>query len=622
MLVLTCSSKLVTLRRILTRSFPESLKVCGALQHVITGNPFKLEVLVDQWPNFSTVICRPPLEDMKDSLDYYMNTYFLFSKDPQNLHRMLEDSQAINWNQDLQIQGCQPALDSVLQEISSKYGRQMQTTSNFLYMMDKMKDEDLVKINNIRDLQFSVLLSDDASLVNATWSFGGNDRCERYIRRCIENFPTVCMRREGVGKPLAWVVSEQSAEMRMGYTDKHYRGLGVLRTMNRKLTEKMEAIGAPLYGNVAPDNKSSQAAVMAAGFLRVGTWQQWKFQTSGQYPVRKVTTQLCDFAAEQTALSPCYRKWKSNRSIGGTNRARSYWLHVSTWPSCLSIIMISLTCSTKLASLRKLLSHSFPKSLKVYGALHYVINKNPFKLQVLVDQWPDFTSVICCPLLEEMKDPLDHYTNTYFVFSKDPQSLSHMLQDPQTVNWSQRFQIQGCQTELGDVIHTVLSKHGVHMMTVSNVLYLREKKITADEVEAFCNTRTSDLQFSPLNPDEASLVNAQWLFGGNERSENYIRRCIQTFPTLCTRTPGMTQPIGWSVSEQSAEIRMGFTESPYRSQRLFGNVVTRLMATQQLRGAPVYCHVPPDNKKSQSACMAIGFIPVGSWLQWSYQPIK
>ncbi|XP_018426120.1 PREDICTED: glycine N-acyltransferase-like isoform X2 [Nanorana parkeri] len=266
------------------------------------------------------------------------------------------------------------------------------------------------------------------------------------------------------------------------------------------------------------------------------------------------------------------------------------WTELRT-TSCISIIMISLTCSSKLASLRKLLSYSFPESLKVYGALHH-----------------------------EMKDPLDHYTNTYFVFSKDPESLRHMLEEPQTVNWSQKFQIQGCQTALGEVFHSVLSKHGGHMMTVSNVLYIRDRKINADEVEALSNTRTSDLQFSPLNPDEAPLVSAQWLFGGNELSENYIRRCIQMFPNLCARKPGVSRPIAWVLSEQSAEIRMGYTESPYRSQRLFANIATRLLTIQQSRGTPIYCHVASDNKKSQSATMAVGFIPVGRWQQWSFQP--
>ncbi|KAM3912769.1 putative glycine N-acyltransferase-like protein 1B [Leptodactylus fuscus] len=105
--------------------------------------------------------------------------------------------------------------------------------------------------------------------------------------------------------------------------------------------------------------------------------------------------------------------------------------------------MLVLTCSSKLSALRRSLTHSFPESVKVCGALHYVIDKNPFRLQVLVDQWPDFTSVLCRPPLEDMTDPSDPYTNTYYLFSKDPQGLRHFLQNPQTVNWKQQLEIQG-----------------------------------------------------------------------------------------------------------------------------------------------------------------------------------
>lgn len=108
--------------------------------------------------------------------------------------------------------------------------------------------------------------------------------------------------------------------------------------------------------------------------------------------------------------------------------------------------MIFLTCSAKLTTLRKILTQSFPESLKVHGAVHHVICNNPFRLQVLVDQWPEFTSVICRPQLEEMTDGLDPYTNTYFLFSKDPQNLSQMLKDPISVNWKQKLQIQGLVT--------------------------------------------------------------------------------------------------------------------------------------------------------------------------------
>ncbi|KAM4034286.1 glycine N-acyltransferase-like isoform 2-T2 [Anomaloglossus baeobatrachus] len=278
MLVLTCSSKLASLRRLLTNNLPESLKVCGALHHVINQNPFGLQVLVDQWPDVTSVICRPPMEEMTDPSDPYTNTYFLFSKDPQGLRQFLQDPQTVNWKQELQIQGCQPSLTDVLQEVSSKHGSQMHTTSNPLYMRDGIESEDLEKMRQISDLQFSSLKPEEANLVNEVWAFGGNPHSEHYISRCIQNFPNICARRLGVGKPVAWTISEQSAEMRMGFTEKSYRNQGVFQALIIQLTHELNAKGFPLYGHVAADNKSSQAATFGAGYLLAGRWQQWNFQ--------------------------------------------------------------------------------------------------------------------------------------------------------------------------------------------------------------------------------------------------------------------------------------------------------------------------------------------------------
>ncbi|XP_069608800.1 glycine N-acyltransferase-like isoform X1 [Ranitomeya imitator] len=280
MLVLTCSSKLAALRKLLTHNFPESLKVCGALHHVINQNPFRLQVLVDQWPDFNSVMCRPPMEEMTDPSDLYTNTYFLFSKDPQGLRKFLEDPQTVNWKQKLLIEGCQPSLTDVLQEVSSKHGSHMHTTSNLLYMRDGLESEDLEKMREISDLQFSSLKPEEANLVNEVWPFGGNPLSERYITRCIQNFPSVCTRRLGVGKPVSWITSDQSAEMRTGYTEEKYRNQGLFRTMIIQLAHKLNSKGCPLYCSVAPDNKSSQAATLGAGFPMAGRWRRWNFEPS------------------------------------------------------------------------------------------------------------------------------------------------------------------------------------------------------------------------------------------------------------------------------------------------------------------------------------------------------
>ncbi|KAM4636078.1 glycine N-acyltransferase-like isoform 4-T4 [Discoglossus pictus] len=281
--------------------------------------------------------------------------------------------------------------------------------------------------------------------------------------------------------------------------------------------------------------------------------------------------------------------------------------------------MLFLTCSSKLATLRKALTHSFPESLKACGALHHVINKNSFNLQVLVDQWPDFTSVICRPPLEEMTDPSDRYTNTYFLFSKDQQRLSEMLQNPHVINWTQELQIQGCQTELGEVLRDVSAKHRSGIRFTSNILYMRDS-IQSSEVPEQPDS-TSELQFSSLSPHEAFLVNAGWMFGGNQHSLRYVERCIQRLPTFCVRKKGVEHPVSWALCEQSSEIRMGYTEPAYRKRGLNCTLILMMAAANHRNGAPLYCHVAHDNKASQSVTLRAGFKVVGAWEQWNFQPL-
>lgn len=194
-----------------------------------------------------------------------------------------------------------------------------------------------------------------------------------------------------------------------------------------------------------------------------------------------------------------------------------------------------------------------------------------------------------------------------------------MLKDPIAVNWKQKLQIQGCQPQLGSVLHQISSRHGSCMQTTSNVLYMRHRAPSANEADDWSSRRTSNFHFCGLSPDEAHLVNAEWGFGGNDHSESYIRRCIQMFPTMCAREEAGRPPIAWSLSEQSAEIRMGFTQSSYRGRGVFHNVVTRLAAMMTSRGIPIYCHIAADNTRSQVACRAAGFSPEGSWQQWTFQ---
>ncbi|XP_053548367.1 glycine N-acyltransferase isoform X2 [Bombina bombina] len=279
-----------------------------------------------------------------------------------------------------------------------------------------------------------------------------------------------------------------------------------------------------------------------------------------------------------------------------------------------------LLCSSKLPTLQRVLTQCYPESLKVCGALHNIINENPFKLQVLVDQWPNFTSVVCRPRLEDMTDPTDQYTNTYFMYSKDQQMLSDMLQDPQTINWSHKIQIQGCQPALGEVLRDVSAKYKSSIKTTSNILYTRESIQSTEEADLLSTLSQGELQFSFLSLNEASAVNENWMFGGNKHSLRYVERCIQNLPTVCIREKYGGRPVTWAVCDQTSELRMGYTLPTYRNHGLSYTMLVTLAELAQKRGAPIFCHTTPENIASQRVILRAKFKQVGRWMLWNINP--
>ncbi|XP_063814570.1 glycine N-acyltransferase-like isoform X2 [Pseudophryne corroboree] len=233
---------------------------------MMNGNPFRLQVLVDRWPDFTSVVCRPPLEETMEPLDPYNDAYFLFSKHPESLFQMLHDPQIINWNKDVHIEVCQPALWDMLHTIGSKHGRQMQTLRFLLCVRDEMDSEELEQISNVStgDLIYTSLLPQDAALNK--WEYGRNERSLKYVESCIKNFPTICVRKKGLEQPIAWLATDKSAEICMGYTDPAYRNLGIARTMILKLSAANYKRGAPIYAAASADNKQILAVARNTKF--------------------------------------------------------------------------------------------------------------------------------------------------------------------------------------------------------------------------------------------------------------------------------------------------------------------------------------------------------------------
>ncbi|XP_042122435.2 glycine N-acyltransferase-like protein 3 [Peromyscus maniculatus bairdii] len=258
MLVLNCSTKLLTLEKMLKSHFPESLKVYGAVMNINRGNPFQKEVVLDSWPDFKAVITRRQREAETDNLDHYTNAYAVFYKDVSTYQQLLEDRDVINWDQVFQIQGLQSELYAVSKAVANA----------------KLLDLD-IKLTSFKAVHFSPVSSvpdhgflagpsprltylsvSDADLLNRTWSRGGNQQCLRYLAKLIACFPSVCVRDEK-GNPVSWGITDQFATMCHGYTLPDHRRKGYSRLVALTLARKLQSRGFPSQGNVLDDNVAS-----------------------------------------------------------------------------------------------------------------------------------------------------------------------------------------------------------------------------------------------------------------------------------------------------------------------------------------------------------------------------
>ncbi|XP_059960482.1 glycine N-acyltransferase-like [Mesoplodon densirostris] len=295
--------------------------------------------------------------------------------------------------------------------------------------------------------------------------------------------------------------------------------------------------------------------------------------------------------------------------------------------------MLHLQGPQMLQMLEKYLRKSLPESLKVYGTVFHMNQGNTFKLKALVDKWPDFNTVVIRPQEQEMTDDLDHYTNTYQVYSKDPKKCQEFLGLPEVINWKQHLQIQSSQSSLDDVIKNLAAIKLGKVKRTQCFLYMvseTAKKLATSFLDAKNVSPNGDkyksihqkvLKLSSLDPTHAALVNKFWNFGGNERSQQFIERCIRAFPTFCLLGPERT-PVSWALMDQTGEMRMAGTIPEYRAQGLITYLIyVQIQALDKL-GFPMYSHVDRANHIMQKLNFKLQTISVDSdWNQWNFVPL-
>lgn len=128
-------------------------------------------------------------------------------------------------------------------------------------------------------------------------------------------------------------------------------------------------------------------------------------------------------------------------------------------------------------------------------------------------------------------------------------------------------------------------------------------------------------KLSSLDVTHAALVNKFWHFGGNERSQRFIERCIRTLPSFCLLGPEET-PVSWILTEHTGELRMASTVPDYRRRGLTSHILYVHAQALNKLDVPLYFHTAKDNKIIQKIFYNLHCVSMPcTWNQWHCVPL-
>ncbi|XP_067845181.1 glycine N-acyltransferase-like protein 3 isoform X2 [Heptranchias perlo] len=242
---------------------------------------------------------------------------------------------------------------------------------------------------------------------------------------------------------------------------------------------------------------------------------------------------------------------------------------------------------------------------QIYGTI-LNINKGKIRdLEVVVDSWPDFSTVICRPCKkEEICNPVES-TLTYTVFSKDQNSLRNLLMDDNIINWTTCFIFGGIDISFLELVKDVAAckKFTVNFSTRCYAMILEDPKDLLD-----VTSERADLasRISHLDLSHAEIVNRNWKFGGDDNSLGIVKSLIANFPNCCILDE-TGNPISWLLSYKYSAMGLLYTLPEHRRKGYAKLLVTTMVKTLQKLGYPIYCFIEVENDTSYQLFEKLGF---------------
>ncbi|KAM9476915.1 glycine N-acyltransferase-like protein 3 isoform 6-T13 [Clarias gariepinus] len=247
----------------------------------------------------------------------------------------------------------------------------------------------------------------------------------------------------------------------------------------------------------------------------------------------------------------------------------------------------------ELKKAEEVLRHYFPYSQQAYGYVCVLNRKQADPIDVLVDQWPDFSVLLIRPQRRERADLFKLIS----IYTKDETALKNVLTRTDVLDWKQYFRVD---QRFEEVIKAVAVSRGLPM----NKIYVCRVMKLQDPSNL--TTKRLPLEISSLNESNMSLVCSTWKYNQGEFSESFIRNMIRNFPSLCV-LDAEGQPVSWILTYPFSAMGMLYTMPEHRQKGYAKALVTIMAKKLHSEGYPVYCLIEEDNEPSHRLFTSLGF---------------
>uniref|UniRef100_A0A8C4S5J6 Glycine N-acyltransferase-like protein n=1 Tax=Erpetoichthys calabaricus TaxID=27687 RepID=A0A8C4S5J6_ERPCA len=223
-------------------------------------------------------------------------------------------------------------------------------------------------------------------------------------------------------------------------------------------------------------------------------------------------------------------------------------------------------------------------------------------MEVCVDSWPDFRTVVLRRQRQFITDDNDAFSNPHAIFATDPAELKRILLEFKVIDWKQSLLLYGISGSSYDILKEMADEKNLaleHLLAPCRVFIHHNPELIEDGWFHKSSKLSSDTTFL------AELINKHISYGGSEQSLNYIKKCIELFPSAYI-SDDEGHFMGWCLTDELSAFRMAYILPEFRNKSYIKGLVANLAKKMHHRGHPIYCFTEKINTISQLICKSLG----------------